>query len=125
MLRNSKQRQAILKVIKDTTSHPDATWIYEQVRKEIPNISLGTVYRNLKYLKQDGEIQELQIGSQNRFDGNVVNHYHFKCDKCNKIYDINFELDKTISHEIARKTGFKVTHNYLEFGGICNTCLIA
>lgn len=123
MFRKSKQREAILKVIKKTTCHPDATWIYEQVRKEIPNISLGTVYRNLKCLKQDGEIMELQSGSLSRFDGNVINHYHFKCDQCHQIYDIDLELAKTINNEVARWTGFKVTHISLIFSGVCNRCL--
>jgi len=121
--RKSKQKEAILRVVKSTKSHPTADWIYEQVRGEIPNISLGTVYRNLKLLKQDGEILELCLaGALGRFDGNVQNHYHFRCEQCNRIFDVDEPVDKTINDKIARKTGFKVTHHRLEFRGLCQDC---
>ncbi len=69
--RMTKQRKIILDVLKNTTSHPTADWIYDQVREVLPNISLGTVYRNLKVLKEMGEIMELDFGSTySRFDGN-------------------------------------------------------
>ena len=79
-MRKSRQREAIIRVLMSTTSHPTAEWVYEEVKKEIPNVSLGTVYRNLKLLKERGEILELeQTGHYRRFDGNSANHYHFRC----------------------------------------------
>jgi len=122
--RNSEQRKAVLAVVRGTTCHPDAAWIYEQTRKEIPNISLGTVYRNLRHLINDGEILELETGNYKRYDGNIQNHYHFKCARCHEIYDVDLELDNVINinNEVAHKTGFIVTHHYLEFGGICKRC---
>ncbi|MBE9501051.1 MAG: transcriptional repressor [Dehalococcoidia bacterium] len=123
MARKSKQKEAILRVLKSTTSHPTADWVYEQVRKEIPNISLGTVYRNLKLLKQEGEILELDLAStQSRFDGNQQSHYHFRCEQCGRIFDVDEPVDKEIDERVAQKTGFKVSHHRLEFRGLCKDC---
>ena len=123
MVRKSKQREAILRVVKGTTSHPAADWIYEQVRKEIPNISLGTVYRNLKLLKQEGEILELDFSNTlARFDGNIRNHYHFKCERCGRIFDVDEPLHKEIDKRISQKLGFKVFNHLLEFHGLCKEC---
>ena len=123
MARNSKQKDAILKVLKRTTSHPTADWIYEQVRKEIPNISLGTVYRNLKLMKDEGEVLELGLaGTLSRFDGNGENHYHFRCEGCGGVFDIDEPVDRAIDERVARKMGFEVSYHRLEFRGLCNEC---
>ena len=123
MARKSKQKEAILRVLKGTTSHPSADWVYEQVRREIPNISLGTVYRNLKLLKQEGEILELDLASTlSRFDGNSQDHYHFRCEKCGRVFDVDELVDKEIDDRVAQKTGFKVSHHRLEFRGLCKDC---
>jgi len=123
MIRKSKQKEAILRVLRGTTSHPTADWVYEAVRKEIPNISLGTVYRNLGVLKQEGKILELDFGNGiARFDGNAENHYHFKCEKCGRIFDLNGQVDIDMDGKISRKTGFKVFNHRLEFRGLCKEC---
>jgi Fur family transcriptional regulator, peroxide stress response regulator len=122
-MRNSKQKEAIIKIVKNTTAHPDAEWVYEEVRKEIPNISLGTVYRNLRALHETGVIQEVcQSGGMGHFDGKVTAHDHFRCDRCGQIFDLDETVDRTLENSIARKTGFKVTHHNLEFGGLCLRC---
>ena len=123
MTRKSKQKEAILRVLKGTNSHPTADWVYEQVRREIPNISLGTVYRNLRVLKQAGEILELElVGTLSRFDANAQNHYHFRCEQCGRIFDVGEPLDKTIDGRVAQKTGFRVNNHLLEFRGLCKDC---
>jgi Fur family transcriptional regulator, peroxide stress response regulator len=123
MSRKSIQRDTILRVIMNTTSHPRADWVYEQVRKEIPNISLGTIYRNLRLLAQAREIKQLELpGSLSRFDGNSSNHYHFRCEKCGYVFDLDEAVDHSIERRIARKTGFKVNGHYLEFIGLCSDC---
>ena len=123
MSRRSTQRDAILRVIKNTTTHPGADWIYDQVRKVIPNISLGTVYRNLNLLAQAGEIKELDIpGTGSRFDGMTRIHHHLVCENCGRIFDWDESLDPAIEAKIARKTGFKVKTQYLKFIGICSHC---
>ena len=116
MPRKSKQKEAILNFLRSTSSHPTANYIYEEVRREIPNISLGTVYRNLKLLKQEGKVLELDLaGSLSRFDGNTHNHYHFRCEQCGRIFDVDEPADQEINDKVARETGFKVSHHILEF----------
>ncbi len=123
MARKSKQKEAIFKVLKGATSHPTAEWVYERVRREIPNISLGTVYRDLKLLKQEGEILELGLaGTQSRFDGKAENHYHFRCLKCNRIFDVDGPVDKELDERLAQKAGFTVFEHCLEFHGLCKNC---
>ena len=123
MSRKSIQRDTILRVIKNTTSHPGADWVYDQVRKKIPNISLGTVYRNLRLLAQTGEIKELDIpGSSSRFDGSNSKHHHLICEKCGRIFDLNESVDPTMEARITQKTGFKVKRQYLKFIGLCSDC---
>jgi Fur family peroxide stress response transcriptional regulator len=123
MLRKTKQREAILKALKGTTSHPAADWIYNEVRKEIPDISLGTVYRNLKLLRECGAILEIDLGSTfSRFDGNPSNHYHFRCERCGRVFDIGEPVDEKINERIAQKTGFMISHHWLEFRGLCKRC---
>src|SRR5512135_2658698 len=87
--RMTKQKRVILEVLKNTKSHPTADWVYDKVKKKIPNISLGTVYRNLNILKSQGEITELCYGKGfSRFDGNASHHYHFTCEQCGRILDV-------------------------------------
>jgi Fur family transcriptional regulator, peroxide stress response regulator len=121
--RKSIQRDAILLVVMNTMSHPGADWVYDQVRKEIPNISLGTVYRNLKLLAEAGQIREIEVpGSLSRFDRNISNHYHFRCEKCRCLFDLDESVDRSMELKIARKTGFKVKRHFLEFIGLCLDC---
>ncbi|MDI3280460.1 MAG: transcriptional repressor [Bacillota bacterium] len=123
-LRMTRQRQRILEVLRSTTSHPTADWVYEQVRREIPDISLGTVYRNLKVLKESGEIMELNYGSTfSRYDGNPVNHYHFQCEECGRIYDLDLPVQEELNRAASQSSGFHVTHHRLEFYGTCRACL--
>ena len=121
--RNTKQKKIILQVLKGTTSHPGAEWNYEQVRKEIPDISLGTVYRNLKLLKENAGIIEFNFSEGvNRFDGNTTPHSHFICDRCGHVFDIDIKLSDTIEDSVSRKTGFKVNYHRLELHGLCVDC---
>jgi len=125
MNRRSKQREAIARVLRGTKCHPTADWIHEEVRKEVPNISLGTVYRNLKTMKERGEILELSsAGGLGRFDGNAENHYHFRCDRCGRVYDIDEPIDRTIDQRVAARTGFEVFQHRLEFRGLCIECQV-
>jgi Fur family ferric uptake transcriptional regulator/Fur family peroxide stress response transcriptional regulator len=121
--RKSKQRELILKVLSETKSHPTADWVYEQARKEMSSISLGTVYRNLRLLKDQNEIQEIQSGtSGSRFDATVENHYHFRCQSCGGVFDIDMPVRKEIEDEVARQTGLTIFHHHLELYGLCFTC---
>ena len=121
--RETKQKEAILNVLRRTDSHPTADWIYDEVRKVIPNISKGTVYRNLKILKEDEEISELNLsGTVSRYEGNQKSHYHFRCEKCGRVFDLEEPVNKELDERIAKNTGFKVKYHQLEFRGICKDC---
>ncbi|TYP47441.1 Fur family transcriptional regulator [Thermosediminibacter litoriperuensis] len=123
-VRNTKQRALILEVLRSTRTHPTADWIYEKVKKKIPNISLGTVYRNLSTLKEMGEIMELNYGSKNsRYDGNPENHYHFVCLECGQTFDVeDLPVNREIDKEVAARNGWKVFYHRMEFYGLCGDC---
>lgn len=121
--RMTKQRRIILDVLRSTKSHPTADWLYEKVKDKIPNISLGTVYRNLNILKEMNEIMELNYGSTySRFDGNPQNHYHFVCERCGRVFDIDEEVHREMDRRVEEKTGFTVRYHRMEFYGTCREC---
>ena len=89
MLKYSKQREAIKNFLVTRYDHPTAETVYLNIRREFPNISLGTVYRNLNLLAEIGEIQKLSPGiGPDRFDGNPAPHYHFICRHCGCVMDL-------------------------------------
>jgi Fur family transcriptional regulator, peroxide stress response regulator len=123
MIKRSRQKETILKVLHSTSSHPNADWVYTQVKKEIPNISLATIYRNLRLLKEAGYIQQVYFSSeQARFDGNTRVHYHLRCEKCDRIIDLDEPIHGLIEASVAKRTGFKVTGHQLEVTGLCPEC---
>ncbi|NMB46348.1 MAG: transcriptional repressor [Firmicutes bacterium] len=122
-IRHTKQREVILSVLRGTDTHPDADWVYQEVRKVLPNISLGTIYRNLRILVDSGEAMELAFGSSSsRFDGDAENHYHFICEQCDNVYDIPLPLDHGLENEAEEVSGHQVASHRLEFYGVCKTC---
>lgn len=120
--RNTNQRRLIYEVLKSTNIHPTADWIYEQVKREIPNISLGTVYRNLKVLKEEGKIIEINDGKQSRFDARTDKHFHFKCNSCGGIFDIDREDAIVVNKLKLEEIGFTVSDIDVVFTGICYRC---
>ncbi|NOZ03180.1 MAG: transcriptional repressor [FCB group bacterium] len=122
MMRYSKQREEILKIIRNTNVHPTADWVYEQVRKTIPNISLGTVYRNLNQLVAAELILSIKDNTVVRYDGNVNPHNHFKCLRCGNVYDVEIPENDFIP-QINRIGAHRVTNVRLELEGICADCV--
>jgi Fur family transcriptional regulator, peroxide stress response regulator len=123
MYRNTRQKQTILDILRGTNSHPTADWVYDAVRKIIPNISKGTVYRNLKVLRDTGIISELNLnGTVSRYEARQDNHYHFRCEKCGRVYDLNEPVDTELDKRVAQKTGFAVRYHQTEFRGLCKDC---
>jgi len=119
-LRNSKQRDLILNIINNSYTHPTAEEIYERAREEIPNISLGTVYRNLDVLYSIGSIRRINLQDNTyRFDRACNNHSHFICSSCQSVIDISEEMFENMS-EIY---GNKVLSYDIIFKGICRDCL--
>lgn len=122
--RKSKQRQKIFCLLKATKSHPTASWIYEKLKHEFPSLSLGNVYRNLSILVEQGCIQELKFGSTfDRYDGNVNPHYHFICESCGAIKDIELEHNSRLNRKVEEATNYQVNNHRLEFYGQCDECL--
>ena len=123
MRRETKQREAILRVLMNSKSHPTADLIYEEVKKEIPKISKGTVYRNLKVLQESGQVSELNLnGTISRFEVKQDSHYHFRCEKCGRVSDIDMPVDRELDRHIEKITGLKISYHQLEFRGLCKDC---
>ena len=123
MPRDSKQKKAILSVLRSTTSHPSADRVYEEVRKLIPNISLGTVYRNLNVLKDNGIILEISLaGTSTRYDAHTSNHYHFRCMRCGSVSDVDEPVNHALNAKVGGKNGSIILGHRLEFYGFCQNC---
>lgn len=123
MARYSKQRQAVLDVLCSTKTHPTATWIYDRIREQMPNISLGTVYRNLRRLADDGEILcFIPNDGVERFDGDITSHHHLKCDVCGAVVDLPYVSDKELTEKLEALTDCTVTSSSVMFFGICGSC---
>jgi Fur family ferric uptake transcriptional regulator len=123
-LRVTRQRQVILEELRKVNTHPSADEVYDMVRKRLPRISLGTVYRNLEILSESGEIQKLELGcSLKRFDGVAQDHYHIRCLDCDRVIDAPPGSDVCITHELKENIDFKIIGYKLEFIGLCPACL--
>ena len=124
----TRQKSVILEELQKLKTHPTASEVYERVRKEIPNISLGTVYRNLELLTQANHIQKIELtGKKSRFDGNLEKHFHFRCLVCERVYDIYPDKDSNLIDEefmkaIRGKIDFDILDYKLEFRGYCKEC---
>ena len=122
-IRMTRQRKVILEELRNVTTHPSADEIYEMVRRRLPRISLGTVYRNLEILSETGEIQKLELGcTLKRFDGIAENHYHIRCIRCDRVVDAPVDFHPEIGHELKAATDFKIIGHRLEFIGVCPDC---
>lgn len=123
-LKYSRQRESIKNFLMSRNDHPTADVVYHQLRIIYPNISLGTVYRNLALLTDLGEIKKLNCGDGvDHFDGHIQPHYHVICTKCHKVTDLDMkyqiELDKAASSHFKGK----IQKHTCNFYGICDECL--
>lgn len=122
-MRMTKQRRLILEELRSQNNHPTADVIYERVRKKMPRISLGTVYRNLEILTALGEIQTLELsGSQKRYDGIPNKHYHIRCINCGRVDDAPIAPLQRLEDELYESTVYTIMGHRLEFMGLCPEC---
>lgn len=122
-LRMTDQRRIILEELRKVNTHPTANEVYDMVRKRLPKISLGTVYRNLEILSEIGAIQKLELaGTQKRFDGTVENHYHVRCLGCGRVEDVPVGPMPTLDKALNGVSDYKVFWHRLEFMGLCRRC---
>ena len=122
-MRMTRQRQVILEELRKVSTHPGADEIYTMVRRRMPRISLGTVYRNLEVLSELGEIRKIEMGGTlKRFDGKSDNHYHIRCMICQRVVDAPVKLMPNLEKSLNGKTDFEILGHRLEFVGICPEC---
>ncbi len=123
IVRFTKQRQAVLEVVRGSTEHPDAAHVFDAVKQIVPSISLGTVYRSLEALVQEGHlIQVQQPGQATRYDARLEDHAHFMCDACGEVFDVLIELPDLVGLVSAKLEGFGVKEARVEFHGTCRRC---
>ncbi len=120
----SRQREAIKEYLMSTKEHPTADTIYMHIRETNPNISLGTVYRNLNLLAEMGEINKLSCGDgSDRFDATTQQHYHVMCQCCNRIFDLDVEPMEEINERVKNSFAGKIHSHSILFFGTCNDCI--
>jgi len=122
----SKKREAILAKLRSTTSHPTAEWVYRELKGEYPDLSLGTVYRNIGLFREEGEIISVgTVAGQERFDGDTSPHGHFVCVVCRAVIDIVVPEAQPETTAQLKQIGFQVDRIDLTAYGTCSTCLKA
>lgn len=123
IFRQSKQRNRILEILRATDSHPTADWLYQQLKDEFPNLSFGTVYRNLATLIEQGLVKKIHFGSTfDRFEANIKPHYHLICESCGKIIDFEMPIYNDLNNQAKKLTSFTILHHKIEFFGLCEEC---
>ena len=124
ILKHSRQRDAILSFLNTRKDHPTADFIYDNIRQIYPNISLGTVYRNLSLLTEIGQIQRLTTGDgKDHFDGNAAPHDHFVCRICNSVIDVNGAADHELDVSLNETFDGEVEGHTTIYYGKCKNCL--
>lgn len=123
-LKHSKQRDMIMEFLMTRKDHPTADVVYMNVRQQNPNISLGTVYRNLTLLADLGEIQRLRLGDGvDHFDADTSRHYHFICNDCGSVIDLEMESIESITDIAAKHFKGHVAGHVTHFYGSCENCM--
>jgi Fe2+ or Zn2+ uptake regulation protein len=121
--RSTIQRSLVLEAVKESQGHVTADEIYEKVAKKHSYISRGTVYRNLNLLSDIGEIRKVELpDGADRFEYNNTEHYHVRCVKCNRVFDVDMEFMADLEKKIKDVHGFQFTGHDIIFKGICPTC---
>lgn len=122
-VRITPQRHAVLEFLISAEIHPTADDIYKALEGKFPNMSVATVYNNLRVFREIGIVRELTYGdSSSRFDYNTTKHYHIICDSCGKIVDFHYPSLDEVESLAEQVTGFDVSHHRMEIYGICPTC---
>ena len=124
MKRYSKKRQAIFDLLKNTDEHPSAESIYRQLKPVYPDLSMGTVYRNLKEMKEEGLIASVAVvKDRERFDGCTDQHTHVICSECGKIIDLEgLTLPADMLSQAEKESRISISYTKLQFIGVCDAC---
>ena len=122
--RRSRQRSRILELLQGSAGHPTAAWLYDKLRKEFPGLSIGTIYRNLGILEDQGLIKRIDVGGAafDRFEAKIEPHYHFVCDSCGSIIDLELPVDESLNERVNLSSEHRALRHDIQFHGICATC---
>ncbi|MCA1611938.1 MAG: transcriptional repressor [Thermoanaerobaculia bacterium] len=120
--RETRQRRLVYRAVAQTDSHPTAEWVYERVRRAMPRVSLGTVYRNLQLLVAEGRLTTWTRGRTTRYDADVEPHDHFVCRSCGLLLDVERAPEAISSERPLRARGHRIETRVLEFIGLCRNC---
>lgn len=125
--KRSKKRDAILFCIRGTRRHPSAEWIYEQLKPEIPDLSRGTVYRNLRLFLEEGVVASVGVvGGLERFDGDISPHAHFVCQRCGAVTDLpGLAPLESMAGQAEALTGGRIEGCTVMLSGLCRSCIKA
>lgn len=119
----TRQREAVLGVIRESEEHLTASEIFERARRRLPSISYATVYNSLKYLRTAGLVSEVQFGNgASRYDRETERHDHAICTDCGKLVDFDLKLSTELLRTAARRSQFKAESIHLTLRGICPDC---
>ena len=122
-MKYSRQRELILKTLKENCIHPTAEQLYELIRREEPTVSLATVYRNLNLLAENGMVKKIEgLDGTAHFDHQTFDHYHFICTKCNRVFDIPCDIAPDLAQDVENRTGFRIASYDVSFRGTCKSC---
>ena len=119
----TKQRRVIKEILCNTKEHPTAETIYEEAKKILPDIGLGTVYRNLQVLVDEGSVLQLNCDKRfSRYDGNPVPHAHFVCEQCNRVLDLDMKVSEDLMTAAQKEFAGEIKSYNVDFFGICEDC---
>ena len=123
--KNFRKRNAILAYLQDKVTHPSAETIYTDLKQQIPDLSMATVYRNLTRFRQEGLIQCVAtVKGVERFDANTDPHVHFICRHCSAVIDLHeMQIPSQLSEQARALTGGQIDSCILSFNGLCRDCL--
>jgi len=121
--RSSRQRQLVRRVIEESLDHPTAQTVFERARRALPSISLGTVYRNLQLLVDQGVLLERKLGTRPaRYEARRQRHYHICCLRCGALEDLAVPYQEALDRRVARMVRYRLQEHRMEFFGICPRC---
>lgn len=121
--KRSKKRNAILEALRSTKSHPTAQWVYAQVKPAVPDLSLGTVYRNLAQFQEDGVVMQVGVvAGEQRFDANTAPHPHLICERCSSVIDLPVKAGVPQELAFIEAEGHQILPGKSVFYGVCKAC---
>jgi len=118
----TRQRERILEFLRASGEHPTAAQTHQALLRELPNLSLGTVYRNLEVLVSEGVVEEVPAAGGTRYDGNPKPHHHFICERCGAIDDLHLVAPRSLAQKLRRARGRRASRIKIDFFGLCEAC---